>query len=127
LKDRIDAIAAKSSKITFLCDDGLTFVKEHAPCKNFAFFIDPPYTVAGERLYAHSEIDHEELFKAAASIAGNVIMTYDNSREARSFARQWGFQTRRIRMRTSHHSEKMELLIARDFRWLNRRAVSGRK
>jgi DNA adenine methylase len=124
LKRRIEAISAKSSKITFLCEDGFKFIHAHRKDEGCAFFIDPPYTVAGERLYHHSEIDHRALFEVSSQIAGSVLMTYDNTRDIRKLVKEFGFQSRRVQMQTSHHSVKTELLISREFSWLNRRKLT---
>jgi len=67
-----------------------------------AFFIDPPYTVAGRRLYTHSNVDHRKLFESAAEIQGSVLMTYDNSAVIRSLAREFRFEMKRVKMRTTH-------------------------
>jgi len=127
LKQRIEAISGVSGKINFLHQDGLQYVRKYSKKKNFAFFIDPPYTVAGQRLYVHCEIDHHELFEAAAKVKGRVLMTYDNTAEIRSLARKFGFEIKRVKMRTTHHSEKTELLISRDLDWLNPRKLNEKQ
>jgi DNA adenine methylase len=78
-------------------------------------------------LYTHSDIDHQKLFELVAGIQGKVLMTYDDSAEVRALARQFGFRIRRVPMRTSHHSQKAELLISRDFSWFNPRAVQPKQ
>jgi DNA adenine methylase len=124
LKRRIEAISQASGKINFLHQDGLQYIRKYSKKKKFAFFIDPPYTVAGQRLYVHSEIDHHKLFETAAKVKGRVLMTYDNTAEIRSLAREFGFEIKRVKMRTTHHSEKTELLISPDFDWLNPRRLT---
>ena len=123
LKLRIERISQSRNKISFLQRDGLAYIRRYLKKKNFAFFIDPPYTVAGQRLYAHSEIDHRKLFETAAKAKGRVLMTYDNTADVRKLAREFGFKVKRVKMRTTHHSEKTELLISRDFSWFDARKV----
>jgi DNA adenine methylase len=127
LKKRIETISAHREKITFVHGDGLSYLRAHRRAKRLALFIDPPYTVAGERLYTHSELDHRRLFEIAAAVSGNVLMTYDNTPEVRSLAREFGFQYKRVAVRTTHHSVKAELLISREFSWLNRRTLQKTK
>jgi DNA adenine methylase len=102
LKSRIEAISWNREKITFLCGDGLSLIRSHANDPGMAFFIDPPYTVAGRRLYTHSNVDHRKLFESAAEIQGSVLMTYDNSAVIRSLAREFRFEMKRVKMRTTH-------------------------
>ncbi len=94
-------------------------VERYAGDSAVAFFIDPPYTVAGRRLYTHSEINHRRLFQVVQSIAGSFLMTYDDSIEIRDLAKESGFATRLIPMKSTHHVLKSELLIARKFDWLS--------
>jgi site-specific DNA-adenine methylase len=56
-----------------------------------AYFIDPPYCKAGKRLYEHGEIDHRKLFEIAARLRGRVLMTYDDSAEIRTLAKEFNF------------------------------------
>jgi DNA adenine methylase len=123
LKKRIEKIAENRKKITFLQQDGIEFIRRRSASKKIAFFVDPPYTVAGQRLYTHSDIDHRKLFQTVSRVQGNLLMTYDNTAEVRALAREFGFKTKRVQMRTSHHSQKAELLISRDFSWFNARAL----
>ena len=74
-------------------------------------------------MYTHSEIDHRKLFEMAAKVRGRVLMTYDNTADVRKLAREFGFEVKRVKMRTTHHSEKTELLISRDFSWFDAREV----
>lgn len=119
LKKRIEAISNHREKITFLHQDGVSYIRANSKTTTTAFFLDPPYTVAGARLYTHSDIDHRELFTVASEVSGNLLMCYDNSAEIRSLAQEFGFSIRRVEMKTAHHSVKKELLISRDFGWFN--------
>ena len=119
LRDRINKISRHRKKLTFLHGDGLEFIRIAGRTANFAFFIDPPYITAGQRLYKHSEIEHLRLFETVKEISGDWLLTYENTKEVRAFAKAFGFATRRIPMRTTHHRVKTELLISRNFSWLS--------
>ncbi len=122
LRRRILEIAAVRDRITFEEGDGLAVMCRHAGKADAVFFIDPPYTVgttknAGSRLYLHSVLDHERLFRIAATLAGDFLMTYDNAPGVRDLARRHGFDTLPIPMKNTHHAEMTELLIGRDLAW----------
>ena len=91
-----------------------------------AFFVDPPYTVASKRLYSHWQVDHRSLFGLLAYVQGDVLMTYDNTREIALLAAEFGFETQAIAMKNTHHAKMTELLIGKDLSWL-RRAANGRE
>lgn len=117
LADRIRAISALKPRFKFSGGDGFKLIRKHLRNKGSVFFIDPPYTKAARRLYKHWEIDHEKLFHLLSRAKGDILMTYDDTREIRELATRYGFQVRRISMRTSHHQRKRELMISRDFNW----------
>lgn len=121
LRRRILDIAAVQDKISFVWGDGLELLRQNAHREDAAFFIDPPYTAAGKRagsrLYTHSELDHEELFRLVEKLAGPVLMTYDNAPEVAEMARQHGFQVQAIPMKNTHHAAMTELLISRNLCW----------
>lgn len=123
LSRRILGIAQVRDRITALSGDGLDFIEAHAGERDAVFFIDPPYTAggknAGKRLYTHSLIDHERLFQIAQKITGDFIMTYDDASEVKELAQRHGFTTRSVPMKNTHHSQMQELLIARDFHWID--------
>lgn len=118
LKKRILAIDQVRHRIKFVQGDAFAFLREFAKRENHVFFIDPPYTKAGRRLYKYSDIDHDLLFKLASNLKGNFLMTYDNEAEISQLAKKYGFKTRTIPMKNTHHSEKQELLISRNLDWL---------
>ena len=120
LRKRIEAIGHTRHDMAFVQADGVEFIKYNAYRGDTAFFIDPPYTVAGRRLYTHSEINHRELFATAKTIQGDFLMTYDNSDEIRDLAREFGFTTAVIPMKNTHHELMNELLIGKDLSWLRR-------
>src|SRR5439155_22262717 len=65
LRKRIEGILQMRQNMAFVQCDGIEFLRYHAFRPETVFFIDPPYTLAGRRLYTHSEIDHRELFRVA--------------------------------------------------------------
>lgn len=121
LKRRILDIQAIRQRIMFIEGDGLEVIRQNAKRQDAMFFIDPPYTVAGKRagsrLYAHAQLDHEELFRLANAIAGDFLMTYDDAEGVRDLAHRHGFDTQLIAMKNTHHAEMTELLIGRDLEW----------
>jgi DNA adenine methylase len=122
LSKRILEIHAVKERATFIEGDGVEVIRQHAQRTDAVFFIDPPYTVggkrAGRRLYTHSELDHEALFKLAASIKGDFLMTYDDAEGVRELARKHGFDTELVAMKNTHHARMTELLIGINLDWL---------
>jgi DNA adenine methylase len=118
LRNRILDIQNYKENLKFKQGDGFQILKRNANRTDALFFIDPPYTVAGRRLYRYSDIDHSELFRVAATLQGSFLITYDNAHEIRKLALASGFQIAEIPMKGTHHSEKTELLISKDLRWL---------
>lgn len=84
------------------------------------YFIDPPYTVTGRRLYTHSDMDHESLFGMASRLAGDFLMTYDAADEIRRLAYRHGFDIVEVPMKTTKHVKMTELLIGRCLDWARR-------
>lgn len=122
LAARIDHINSLKDRFSFNEANGLHLLKlfsELPTPETFAFFIDPPYSKAGRRLYDHHEMDHAELFRVAAKLPGRLLMTYDDSAYIKRLARENDLLVRHIPMRSVHHVEKYELLISRDFSWLD--------
>lgn len=117
LHNRIIDIGKHKSDIQFIAGDGIEFIRVNARRTDVVFFIDPPYTVAGSRLYAHSELDHEELFRAAKQVKGDFLMTYDNTGPVRALAESHGFDVMEIAMKNTHHAVMSELLIGRNLDW----------
>jgi DNA adenine methylase len=121
LKRRIVDIAQYRDKITFVQVDGIEVMRKNSLRRNAAFFIDPPYTAggkrAGRRLYTHSEIDHEKLFKVTSKVAGDFLMTYDDAEDVRQLAKAYNFDTEPVAMKNTHHASMKELLIGRDLDW----------
>ena len=118
LSKRILDIAAIRERIRFVEGDGVGYIEREMDRQNVAFFIDPPYTVAGRRLYRYSEIDHRRLFWLAKRLSGSLLMTYDDSAEIRSLVREYRLDCETISMKNTHNAKMMELVISRDLRWL---------
>ena len=118
LRDRILAIRHIKHKLTFTKDDAFEVLESLKDDEKTCFFIDPPYTVAGKRLYTHSEIDHDQLFALTAHLKGNFMLTYDDSQEIRNLADKHCLKYKKVPMKTTHNIQKSELIICNDFEWL---------
>jgi len=119
LRRRIRDIAAARDRLKFVRGDGLSMLESWRNRARAVFFVDPPYTVAGRRLYTHSEIEHRRLFDIAATLKGDFLMTYDDAPEIEALARAHGFEVRRVPMKNTHHERKFELLIGRNLGWFH--------
>ena len=117
LRDRIIAIGHIKDKINFIKGDAFEVIRQHLLNREAYFFIDPPYTIAGRRLYTHFEVDHERLFELTSKIAGRFMLTYDDTSEIRELAEKYNLQYRTIPMKTTHHIEKREIIISDNFNW----------
>ena len=117
LKDRILAIGLVKHKIQFVTADAFEVIAQNQHDSSAYFFIDPPYSVAGKRLYTLYDIDHARLFEQVARLSGKFLMTYDDTPEIRLLADKNNLPYRTIPMKTTHHLEKNELLISDNFDW----------
>lgn len=121
LANRIRAIAQVAPKMRFVCGDGLRLLEDYADRADAVSFVDPPYTAggkrAGARLYAHSELDHDALFCAAARLSGDFLLTYDNAEDVRGLAARHGLAVLAVPMKSTHHAAMTELLIGRNLGW----------
>lgn len=126
LARRIREIAQIRERFSFIEGDGIDAIRRYADVEEAAFFVDPPYTVAARRLYQHWQIDHASLFALLSKVKGDVLLTYDNTHEIASLAREFGFETQAVAMKNTHHAKMTELLIGRDLSWL-RDAASERE
>ena len=122
LKQRIMDIIDVRDRINLIEGDGLSVIRINAHREDVVFFIDPPYTAggkrAGSRLYTHSDLDHEELFRIVSTISGDFLITYDNADELYDLARQYNFDTQLVAMKSTHHAEMTELLIGKNLDWV---------
>lgn len=123
LAKRIESIDLVRHKLKFVHGDGMAIMDNFRDRADAVFFVDPPYTAggrnAGTRLYTHSKIDHELLFKKCCALRGDFIMTYDNCEEVGALARKYALQVRAIPMRNTHHAERTELVVGMDLAWMN--------
>ncbi|HLY62988.1 MAG TPA: DNA adenine methylase [Terriglobia bacterium] len=119
LGKRIRAIVTVKSRIQFIEGDGINYLEKNASRPTVAYFIDPPYTKAGRRLYKHSEIDDRYLFSLVKRLAGEFLMTYDNTGPILKLANEFGFHSQAITMKNTHHTKMTELLIGRNLDWLS--------
>ena len=115
---RLHTISAHAHRIAFCETDGMQLLDALLGQLNggTVFFVDPPYTGAGgkragERLYAHNEIDHARLFAMLAESGVNFLMTYDCSLEIESLIQQYGFHAVQVMMKNGHHAHLPELVI----------------
>jgi DNA adenine methylase len=117
LRDRILAIGHVKDKIDFIRGDAFKVIEQNLNNQNAYFFIDPPYTIAGKRLYTYFDIDHERLFELTAQLQGKFMLTYDDTPEIRQLAKKYNLQYRTIPMKTTLHIEKNEIIISDNFSW----------
>lgn len=114
---RIVELSNRSEQVKFVHGDGMTYMKDHRTDEDTLFFIDPPYTAAGRRLYAHSEIDHDRLFQIVTQLSGDFLMTYDDADQIRTLAERYSFDVVSLPMKNTHHRIMNELLIGKDLAW----------
>lgn len=117
LRDRINAIGYVKKKLQFVTGDAFEELQKVKNDLNMFFFIDPPYTKAGKRLYTNFDIDHESLFALTAEIEGKYMLTYDDAEEIRALAKKYKLKFRTIPMKTTHHIQKQEIIISDNFSW----------
>ena len=117
LHDRIRAVEFVKGHIDFVTGDAFQVIEQNIENKEAYFFIDPPYTVAGKRLYTYYDIDHERLFMLTSKIQGKYMLTYDDTPEIRQLANKYSLQFRTIPMKTTHHLKKYEIIISDNFDW----------
>jgi len=118
LARRIREINTQKERLVFTQSDGFALIAEHAEDQETVFYVDPPYTVAAKRLYTCWQVDHEALFAQMQRVRGDFLMSYDNTAEVRELAARFGFVTRPVAMKNTHHEKMTELLIGRDLSWL---------
>ncbi len=121
LRKRILDILTLKDRITFIQGDGMEYMCQAPLRRGVAYFIDPPYSVAGKRLYRYSDINHRELFALAAKLQSDFLITYDNTREIKQLAAEFGLDTEAVAMKNTHHAKKKELLVGRNLDWLRSR------
>lgn len=119
LARRIREINYLKDRFNFIEGDAFKIIREHQEDADTCFYVDPPYTVAAKRLYVAWEIDHEQLFSEMARCKGDFLMSYDNTKEIEKLTAKFGFQSRPIAMKSTHHAKKTELLIGKNLDWID--------
>ncbi len=115
--DRIVAISYIKDRISFITGDAFEVLERNLDNDKAYFFIDPPYTNAGKRLYTYFDIDHERLFVLTSQLKGKFMLTYDDTTEIRQLAGKYKLDYRTIPMKTTHHLQKNEIIISDNFLW----------
>ena len=117
---RLRELAKYADRIGFCETDGMKLLEALLGNlgRNSVVFLDPPYTAggkrAGQRLYAHNEIDHPRLFELLADSKAHFLMTYDEAPEILQLVRRHGLYAVRVMMKNTHHARIPELVITRD-------------
>ena len=114
---RLRDIEAHRSRIAFVEGDGLGLLESMVRTDGVAVFVDPPYTAggkrAGQRLYAHHEVDHARIFEILADSDADFLMTYDPAPEIVALVRRHRFHAVTVAMKNTHHTRMRELVITR--------------
>lgn len=118
LVKRIELLHEFNNRVTFIHGDGLDLLARYAPNPCAFIFVDPPYTAgggkrAGSRLYEHSEVDHELIFRTLETGQADFMMTYDDDIDVLNMSRRNGFMLQYLQMKNTHHRQMNELLITR--------------
>lgn len=106
-------------KIQFINEDAFKIMRQQQNNSNAYFFIDPPYTIAGRRLYNLFDVDHRQIFEIISKLQGHFLLTYDDTTEIRNFAEEFSLSYKTIPMQTTHLIKKEELLISDNFEWFD--------
>ncbi len=117
LRDRMMAIGTVKENLSFIKGDAFEGLESKMNEVDTFHFIDPPYTKAGRRLYTHSDIDHDLLFKLTSQLSGKFMLTYDDTPDIRDLALKYGLDFRTIPMKTTHHIQKNEIIVSDNFDW----------
>lgn len=118
LARRILALHESRHMFSMKQGDGIEAIQARITDGQTAFFVDPPYPVAGKRLYRHHDLDHRKLFEELAKLKGQFLATYDNNADIANLAAEFGFATRLVPMKSTHHARKYELVISRTMEWM---------
>lgn len=114
---RITEVNQMRERVTFIHGDAFEYMEKFVNDTDAFFFIDPPYTIAGRRLYNHFEVDHHRIFEIASQMKGHFLLTYDDTPEVREWAEEFDLPYVTIPMQTTHLVTKEELLISDNFDW----------
>ena len=116
LARRIREISLVRDRFLFIEGDGIDVIRRYADVDDAVFFVDPPYTVAARRLYHRWQVDHRALFELLSKVKGDVLLTYDNTREVVSLAREFGFEMELLAPKQDGEAKMTKLLIGKGFR-----------
>ncbi len=115
-------LCSYNNKVPSCTKDQAEVMVENINCHNRIFFIDPPYTAAGKkagsRLYRYWQLNHQRLFEIASNLAGDFMMSYDDTLEVRNWSNFYGFKVRNVGMKNTHNTKMTELLIGRNLDWV---------
>lgn len=86
LAERIKRIADRADQISLYNIEAMDFLAKLDAKPNVFFYLDPPYTTAGKRLYlnTYSDDDHRLLKDRVVSLLSPWVLSYDDSRVIRS-------------------------------------------
>ncbi len=114
---RLQQISAHAHRVDFRETDGMHLLERTAATPGAFVFADPPYTAggkrAGQRLYAHHQIDHPRLFHLLTHTPADFLLTYDHAPEIAALIRRHRFHAVRVMMKNTHHATIGELVISR--------------
>lgn len=117
---RLQDISSHGSRITLHRGDGVEYINginTDDAGERHILFIDPPYTAGskktGERLYRHSDVNHERLFDAIEASGLEFLLTYDRSAEIIRLINRFGYFAVNVSMKNTHHEHRDELVITR--------------
>ena len=112
---RLSAVTDNAHRIAFREGNGMALL-EAAPA-GAVLFVDPPYSAggkrAGQRLYAHNQLDHARLFALLAGANADFLTTYDKSDEIQALVCTHDFHAVQVEMKNTHHAKVPELVITR--------------
>lgn len=118
LADRLKAIHSTRSKLHFAEDDGFLLLNRLSKTSGVVAFVDPPYYVAAQRLYSCWKIDHGKLFSLLGDFEGDFLLAYDDAPQIRAWATEFGLEMVAVKMRTTNHRTKSELLLGKNLEWI---------
>ena len=115
---RIRNLSLRRASVSVVCGDGALVLRDLGRDRRAAFFIDPPYPGAGQDLYEHWRLDHEQLMSAADGLYGEFLMTHEDTEVIQAMASRQRFGVAQVARANSQGVAGTELLISRDLRWL---------
>lgn len=110
LVSRIHRIREMRDKIDFHQGDALPIL-QIGNWDECAFFVDPPYPIAGRRLYSHCKIDDENLLEKLQQTGRPFLATYENLEAISAIAVKLGLGIEHASMFARCHTRKTELII----------------